>query len=173
MSITLSEIDRQVIKARIDNPCATLEELAPETKLTRERKRQILNKYNLPTRHYIRDYYCLNCGKLLKKATNPRSTFCNQRCEHEYCYIKIACDVCGKLKEYNAKWLIWQIERNRLSGEHFSCSRKCRGIWHRKWDYTKVGQLRDETGWGSLRISRALQIPRGTVSNILSKIKGD
>ena len=42
----------------------------------------------------------------------------------------------------------------------------------RKWDYEQVYALRDETGWGAIRLSRALGIPTITISSILAKERG-
>lgn len=95
--------------------------------------------------------------------------------------IELTCEVCDA-KFYRKSYLIRKTSPGRF------CSRKCRGVFignnygfkahpknrghsgrGRKWDYDGIYKLRDETGWGALRISRALNMPLGTVDMILQK----
>jgi len=162
-----------IIRARRENPCATLREIGTSYGVTREYVRQVLSEAKKPTAAYHQTYLCIHCGKDM--GTEKR-LFCNRQCLSDYSRIKIACTYCGKLREYYAKWLIWQIAHSRRSTDLFFCSNVCQGKWAgenygfiKKWDYSKVYQLRDETGWGALRIGQALGIPEGTTAEILRK----
>lgn len=94
--------------------------------------------------------------------------------------VDITCRVCGKTKTVPKSWV------RPTSPGHY-CSHECagrvlgrkygfaahpehaRGSRSRKWDYDKVYELRDKTGWGALRLGRALGIPMPTVTMILQK----
>jgi len=173
-----------IIRARQSNPCATLQEIGTRYGVTRERVRQVLSEAEKPTGAYHQTYLCIQCGK---DIGTEKKLFCNQQCQHNHRYIEIACICCGTLKEYNVKYLVWQIEHSRHSSNLFFCSKFCNGKWlaenhgfithpksigrKRVWDYSKVYELRDETGWGTVKISRALGIPESTISDILRRRK--
>lgn len=180
-------IRMNIIRMRRNNPCATLEEIGSRFGVSRERARQILSEAGKPTRKYIQRYQCFQCGKDM--GSQPK-LFCSPECRRNYGWIKVACSYCGQLREYSAKWLIWQIEHGKHSRELFFCSKYCQGKWLAenhgfiahpenvghdkrpwKWDWSKIYELRDETGWGATKISRALGIPLPTVSMILAKRK--
>lgn len=99
--------------------------------------------------------------------------------------IELTCEACGS-KFRRKSYLI----RKRSPGRF--CSKKCVGAFSgnhygfkahpenityggrkRKWDYDEVYKLRDATGWGSVRIGRALGIPFCSVDSILQKRKRD
>lgn len=172
-----------IIRARRDNPCATLAEIGTRYSITRERVRQVLSKAGKPTRAYHQTYLCIRCGKDIGRV---EGLFCSQQCRHDYGHIKIACTYCGKLREYSVKDLIWRIKHGQHSHNLFFCSKHCQGKWFaeihgfiahpentgvniRKWDYNKVYELRKQTSWGALRIGRALGIPTSTVAAILQR----
>ena len=179
-----SENRALIIQARISNPCATLEGIAQQVNLTRERVRQVLKKAGLPTRGYVQRYVCLNCGKVKKK----NSPYCNKKCRHEYTHIKVACIQCGVLTEHNAKNLLWQIEHKRRSTDKYFCSHQCQGRWlgenygfqpgyrggQRKHDWDAIWQKHLETGMEATALHRNYfpQIPRITLWAILSKQRG-
>jgi len=170
-----------VIRARRNNPCATQLQIANRYGITRERVRQILKEAEKPTAAYKQIYLCPSCGKELPsekqlRARQGKVTFCNKQCRYDYGHIKVACDYCGNLKEYRVGELISHIRTGNTKHNHFFCSRVCQGKWlgenygkQRKWDWSMVYELRDSTGWGSIRIGRALDIPFSTVSEILDK----
>ena len=118
-----------VIQQRRINPCATLETIGQTAGVTRERARQILKENELPTRHWIQSYICLNCGRVLPHTggTQRKPLYCNHRCQHEYTFIKIACEECGKLVERSAKRLIW--DKKHRNYNHRFCSYQCKGKW--------------------------------------------
>lgn len=175
-----------VIRARRNNPCATMQQIGDRYKITRERVRQILVEAGKPTSAFQQTYLCPNCGGELPRGKQSRArqgkgTFCNKQCQYDYGHIKIACDYCGELKEYRIKTIIWHIEHGQKC-KYFFCSKVCQGKWlgenygstgnhrnirKRKWDYSEIYTLRDSTGWGAIRIGRALGIPIPTVDKIL------
>lgn len=173
-----------IIRARRNNPCATLNEIGAKYGVTRERVRQVLSRAGKVTSAYHQTYLCIQCGK---DMGTEEKLFCNKQCRYDYGHIKIACSYCGKFQEYSIKWLIWQIEHGRRSPDLFFCSQYCHGKWlgenhgfaihpenmecshERKWDYSKVYELRDETSWGANRISQTLGIPIPTINTILRK----
>jgi len=123
---------------------------------------------------------CLNCGTPTKKV------FCSRECKHDYAFIQVACSTCDKLFLRRQSKVIYYT--NKRNQQFWFCSRHCFGIYageyhgftahpekshaggrHRKWDYSKVYELRDRTGWGSDRLSRALEIPVSTIAKILRR----
>ena len=121
----------KVVERRLLNPCATLEQIGREVGVTKERVRQILKKYNQPTKHFVQRYLCLNCGSVLptKNKYSP-PLFCNKKCRYEYAHPLMECEVCGILVRRNVKRMIWENLHNPLrTGEHIFCGKKCHGIW--------------------------------------------
>lgn len=179
---------RNIVRMRRNNPCATLQEVGDRFGVTRERARQILEQAGEPTVAYQQTYLCLQCDKDIGRK--PR-LFCSPECRHNYQHIKIACTYCGQLGEYLISHLMWHIAHGSHGTDLFFCSHICQGRWlgenygfvvtgnrgnrekwgkqRRKWDRSKVYELKDETGWGAARISRALGIPESTISWILAK----
>lgn len=170
----------RVTEIRQSNPCATLEEIGTQIAVSRERVRQILAKAQMPTRHYVSRqlYECLNCGKA---TTNRR--FCSSKCAYEYNHPLVMCDYCGKLFRRLRALLCRPPSR---SSNHYFCSRSCLGKWRaekygfkkghkslvrRKWDWELVWNKHAETGYGSTRLSRLMNIPVGTVATILWQMK--
>ena len=183
MNDTVAVRRANILRMRRSNPCVTLQVIGDEFGVTRERVRQILLEEGKPTVAYRQTYLCTQCGKDV--GVVPK-LFCSPKCRHEYGHIKIACTYCGQLKEYNVKQLVWYIKHGRHGTDFFFCSKRCQGRWlvenhgftahpenamlgHRKYDWSKVYALRDETGWGAVRIGRALGISESGVSKILAK----
>lgn len=176
-------VRRNIVRMRRNNPCATLREIGDKFNISRERARQILKEAGAPTAAFIQPYFCLQCGRDMGRTYH---LFCSSECLHNYTHTLIPCSYCGNpTREINIKWLNWQIDHGRHSPDLFFCSKICQGKWlaenhgfvkypenrgaPRKWDWSKVCELRDRTGWGARRISWALGMPEGTVSVILSK----
>ena len=115
---------------------------------------------------------CPQCGKDILQC--KRNIFCSRECYHAHCFIQIPCEVCGQLTEYRKKEVDWLQERGKQ--QHFFCSRKCVGKqagknygFKTKWDYQKIYQARDDTGFGASKLSCLLNIPQSTISHILQK----
>ncbi len=80
------------------------------------------------------------------------------------------CQMCGKIF-YVKPYMI------RKNSPCNFCSRECKGKWlginygfathHKKWDYDKICQLRQETNWSCSKISEVMGIPEGTVYRVL------
>jgi len=99
-------------------------------------------------------------------------------------YIEKICEECGR-KFYVKPYNIREVSPRRF------CSKFCQGKWvgnhygftahpentrrqgeKRKWDWDEVRKLRLETGWSSIKIGKALGIPKPTVYSILRKTFG-
>ena len=179
-----------IIRMRRNDPYATLKEIGDSFDITKERVRQVLSEAGKETRAY-RDqvpHLCIGCGKQFNRLYNQ---FCSYECKRNETHTMLPCSYCGSPgKEVNIKWLNWEIDHGRHSPDLFFCSKVCQGNWLAdnygfvkypehiisagrllKWDYSKVYELRDRTGWGARRISRALGIPQGTLSQVLAEYK--
>lgn len=98
--------------------------------------------------------------------------------------VTLVCDECGRAFERERSQVTFKTKKGQ---KLWFCSRYCLGGYvgehygfaahpenaggglPRKWDWGKVYKLREETGWGAVRIGRALGIPQGTVSMILGR----
>lgn len=131
-----------------------------------------------PSKRKLR--YCRSCGAQLSDLHRSR----------RYCgacrLIPISCDFCGKVTYRHRKELIEYPSdqanpfRKGKGRRYLFCGKQCQGKWlanhygwpkTRKWDYDKVLQMAQETGWGALRLSRALGIPKSSLSEILVKAR--
>ena len=144
----MKKLDKgNVIIARTNNPCATLQEIGNCFGVTRERIRQILSQAGSPAPAYRQTYLCIHCGKDV--GTRKTRLFCNRQCRHDYTHTQIACSHCGKLREYGIKDVVWQIEHGGRSGELFFCSKQCQGAW-----------LAENHGFGKHPENRSAEIKR-------------
>jgi len=162
------------IRARRNNPCATLQRIGDRFGITRERVRQILKEAGKSTVSWRPTYICQNCGKEMLGNNRQVKTFCSKKCWIDYHQVPIECEMCGE---------IFYVRQSIVLSKHKShnprfCSNTCQGKWlgenygkgkQCKWDWSRVYELRDSTGWGAIRIGRALDIPFSTVNRILSK----
>lgn len=142
----------KIVNMRKINPCATLEQIGIKNNVSRERVRQILDKANLPTRHYIKRtlYTCLNCGK----ETTNKHGFCSLLCRKAYNTITLVCDGCGRLFPRKKADVLTHNEDRGYKG-HCFCSHKCQleyywshphsprrvAIHKQKYDYELVKTL--------------------------------
>lgn len=123
---------------------------------------------------------CPQCGRDIPQCKT--NIFCSVKCRTDFCLVKIPCEVCGQFKAYRKKHIDWRQKHGMQ--KHFFCSRKCLGIWlgenhgfgvypyhirRKKWDYAMVYKAQDDTGFGCVRLSRFLNIPVGTIANILRR----
>ena len=53
----------RALELRKTTPCLTLQEVGDKLGVTRERARQLLKAGEMPTKRYLRKYYCRKCGK--------------------------------------------------------------------------------------------------------------
>jgi len=179
-------VKTEVIQTKLRNPCATLQQIGNKYGITRERVRQILEPFDLPTSRDIRGKIlriCPICG--CEKAPNRRCcSLCAEKW-HKDRYIQLACEVCGILYPRRAKELIYHI--NKRGYKHQFCGKKCQGVWlakgygfhrnhhHRKgflkYDFDSIIGKHIETGYGTTRLSRLLNIPEGTISKYLAEYR--
>lgn len=125
-------------------------------------------------------FKCRYCNQPIKSGL-----FCSRECLTEYHRATLICSYCGEKWSLYASQAQARVKRSQ-SGLIF-CSKYCQGKWlaenygfgvypeHRpytpnhKWDWDKVMELQRQTGQGCCRLSRALNIPQQTISNILRK----
>lgn len=172
-----------MVSTRLRNPCATLEQIGGKFGVSKERVRQVLSEANAPTKsiRIKNQYHCLNCGKLIQTQGKK---FCSHECQHLYSQIPIKCSECGEIFHISKSQLFARETRRKVEG--YWCSKQCFGKWlsrnhgfikhpenrghaKRKWDYEKIYQIRDITGFGARKIGHILNIPEVTISNILQK----
>jgi biotin operon repressor/endogenous inhibitor of DNA gyrase (YacG/DUF329 family) len=166
-----SENRLSVLKIREDNPCATLQTVAVQIGVTRERVRQILKTENKPTFHWRQKYICLNCGREMTR----RRIFCSRECRSAYQKILVSCDNCGQLYKKSARRLITSIKRGH---EYTFCSKKCTGLYlgshakraHRKYDYNIFLNLYIQ-GLSHQRIAEQLGVKRRTSEQIIHTLR--
>lgn len=119
---------RQGVKlARINNPCATLQEIGDKFDISRERVRQILKSEELPTKnvsHGIKNI-CPQCGNEFPRW--PKKIHCSRKCYEQSTQIELACDECGILFTRNTKLFI--ICLNEREYVHTFCGKQCQGKW--------------------------------------------
>jgi DNA-directed RNA polymerase subunit RPC12/RpoP len=168
-----------VEKTRLNNPCATLEQIANKYNISRERVRQRLATAGLPTRRIKQPYLCLNCGKEFTPQ-NKVPKFCSQKCRHEYHNPLVECVECGKLFRIRLGYLKRKIKNGRA--DNLFCSKTCYGKYfgrefgfvahpenatHRlpKWSkqYRKAVMDFRKMGVSCPEISQKLNMPIGTV----------
>jgi len=118
----------KLAKIRWTNPCATLQEMGDRLGVSRERIRQMLNKLELPTRHYSEKKMvgCLECGSLIKEGKE----FCNVKCRKSYNSVLVTCSQCGKLIKRKPSMVLSSKSRIRKGYKgNYYCDRKCLGLY--------------------------------------------
>ncbi len=130
----LSKTDHIVIDQRIHNPCATLEAIGKEADVCRERVRQILNKYNMPTKaifipkHGL--WQCVNCGKSFAgKNESQNKLYCSRRCRGIHNRLVLECPICSKQFLRRKTVLMRQMKDRKYVTKSVFCSRHCFGLW--------------------------------------------
>ena len=119
-------IDRaEVVQTKARNPCATLQQIGDKYGVTRERVRQILEPYNMPTGLSIRVAFkrkCPECGgiKLAESRVCPK-------CHEHIHYIPLVCDYCGGLFYRQRGKVLARLGKRQYN--HVFCGRPCQGKW--------------------------------------------
>lgn len=192
-----SAFHERIADLRRKNPCLTLQAIADRCGITRQAVNQHLIKEGLPTKG-LGSRHCHYCKRFLRigeyKLLQPRK---NVSFKHYCCFscwdiikqgktIMLSCDVCGVLFHRSEKQVIQRL--GKKNGQHIFCSKKCQGKWFsqfgfqkghkrypkirkRKYDYQMVWEKHLETGYGALRLSRMLDIPKKTIEYILGKME--
>ena len=167
-----------VVSMRNKSACATLQDIADNLGISRQRVHQILKKEDLRTKHYTQKtrFECQVCGK------TSSHKFCSVECKKKWHEIPVTCTTCGKLFTRSRRQLLAHYK------EFLFCSRECFGKWAAehygfkahpenamrkkpKWDYSLVWKTHLETGYGAVRLSRLLNIPERTITMILEKCR--
>lgn len=114
-------------------------------------------------------FQCLKCGKAIRSGI-----FCSRQCFSQYHTATLSCSYCGNTFTLQTARAYQRTDRS-TSGQIY-CSKSCQGKWlaeqhgfQRKWDYEKIFQARDDTGFGPRKLSRLLNIPEYAISRILRK----
>jgi DNA-binding phage protein len=174
-----SDTRQKVRELRSTNLCMNMSEIASKVGISRQRVYQILREEGLPTKHYLKmtQYACAVCG------TISAHKFCSEKCKQQWQQIPVICTRCGKLFTRNRHQFLTNYP-------HFNnalfCSRDCSSKWWaehygfkaypdhisnklhvRKHNWDDIWKMHLETGYGSLRLSKRLNISRNTIANIL------
>ena len=113
----------KVIALRIYNPSLKGSEISSLIGISRERVRQILKKYELPTKASINYNSCLQCKKSTGKTGRK---FCNPTCRTLYINIQLECEVCHN--KFDRRKAVH--EHNLEKGyKHIYCCKQCQGHW--------------------------------------------
>jgi hypothetical protein len=127
-------------------------------------------------------YICNQCGS--KFLGRHSKIFCSLKCAVAYNHIPVACEVCGKIVMKTPAKIISTLYKEPRYGGHFYCSTKCSGYVQgikygfkahpenagrkiKKWNSDFVWQTHKDTGFGAVLLSRILNIPSSTITNIL------
>lgn len=130
-----------VLAFRQQNPIMKAVDIARGVGISRERVRQILNKYNLPTAIYKVPYICQDCGKILRNGNQNRK-WCKE-CRTNHLKVELVCETCGKsfLRE---GWLYRKSQRRGY--KHIWCSKQCQGYWL-GFNFGRVSHRDNEPPW--------------------------
>lgn len=178
----LTGVRDQVIKLRQASPCMTLAEIGQKVHRSRQCVSKILQKEQLPTRHWLPTKRCLNCDAIIPN-TILNKKYCNRACEYEYNHIIVTCTNCGKLfrkrkagiLEYDKKSTnLLRKGKPRLG---FFCNKQCFGHWvgthnserKHKYNYEQIWALHNQ-GLRNVDISKQLGIGEAQICSILHKI---
>jgi hypothetical protein len=165
-------------------PCATLQEIGNKVGVSRERVRQILSRDSLSTKHYSMTYHCNMCGEQIRK--DNKSGYCKV-CKVKAHLVPLICDQCGTLFYRPQSDVITAAKRTNGKDSLTFCTKSCQGIYtanhygfvahpensgYRKWDWDMIWVKHLETGYGSPKLSRLLNIPESTIDVILRHKRG-
>lgn len=140
----------KVIALRNKYPCMTQTVIAKQLNISIVRVGQILMSENLPTRKWVKEYICNQCGKLI---LGDGKLFCSRECRHLWIqsnrYIELKCDYCGTIfKRYLPEALKYLAAPGhyKISYEHKFCDRYCLISWlgenfgfnHRLYDIGRI-----------------------------------
>lgn len=130
---------------------------------------------------------CLGCGKLIPESSHGHKTsdYCPECWEKRH-FVTLKCGQCGK--EFKLSRSDYNARLRKRKVPLFFCSKRCWGAYiaqhygfgvhpehagvgagPRKWDYSKVYSLWEETRGSPSKLSRTLGIPRSTIVSILRK----
>ena len=177
--MALAKIEHPELLSKLARQFPTMTALADHLGVTRERVRQLLRKQGCTGfRKRSQKRICPQCG-----GTKYQTAQLCRSCYSKNHRVLVACDNCDKLKEIYVSRLIF----NTRHCKHWYCSRSCQttvlgktygfGVhpenqrkgrqYPLRWNPEPVWQKHLETGYGAIRLSRLLGIPKGTVSVIL------
>jgi len=174
-----SDTRQKVRELRSNNLCMNMSEIASKVNISRQRVYQILREEGLPTKRYLKmtQYACAVCG------TISTHKFCSDECKKKWHQIPVICTRCGKLFIRNRHQFLTNYPH---FNNNLFCSRDCSSKWWaehygfkaypdhisnkphtRKHNWDDIWKMHLETGYGSLRLSKRLNIPRNTIADIL------
>ena len=128
---------------RLDNPCATLQKIGDKFGVSREAVRQVLNRLEVPTKHQVQRYICLNCGQVISKplVNGVPPKFCNRACYVEWegkNHIPLHCANCGVLFYRRYSEVMGRARNPRYKTDNTFCSKQCQGSYAgKKYGFTK------------------------------------
>ncbi len=111
---------------REGNPRALAVNIAKEVGVSRERVRQILVRFDLPTRILKEPTnWCCFCVKPIPKAKLYCSRYCHER-GHK---VQVVCRACGV--EFTLRLSVYHVRSRRSKAGGLWCSRACWSANHR------------------------------------------
>ena len=111
----------EVCKLRRNNVFLTMEDIAKEVGVSRQRVRAILLKEKLPTKSVTKRtaVYC----KVCKNPTPNGQVVCPGKCREEHYYTYVECRTCNRKIRYLKSYMKTRIKFGM--NRYFYCSREC------------------------------------------------
>lgn len=119
----INETGLKIIGCRIVHPEMTMANIGEYAGVTRERVRQILREYGLPT-FIPKVFTCKVCGNQIPH-NRKKSMLCRD-CRFKECWVLKKCEMCEKEFHIRKSVYIAALTRNY---KHTFCSNKCQGKW--------------------------------------------
>ena len=130
-----------IIEARKDNPCASMQSIADQLGISRQRVFHILKQAKLPTGRYRQKYICNHCGKEFIPTVRFGNLYCSRECGkiHRYKlhHVTITCSSCGKKKVI----ILSQYKNMTANKDVVFCSRECM----RKFSRKRTSKIKEPT----------------------------
>ena len=119
----------KIIQLRKRNPKWTLQQIANECNISKQRVHYILKSENLPTKIFNKSWgkgkykNCHFCKSLMPRNTGIN--YCNNMCRDNDLFINYPCSFCHENIKINRKVMMKKV--NKLQQYNFFCGRKCYG----------------------------------------------
>ena len=119
---------RKAVELRKANPNMTLEAIANQCGITKQRVYKIFQDEGIPRRPKVQRTNvfksCKNCGILISNKK-----YCDDKCREEALYTELPCSYCGKPKKHRKYIVFHKLKNNQYN---FFCSKACFHLKQRK-----------------------------------------
>ena len=122
-------IRSKIIQLRKKYPRWTLQQIATECKISKQRVHYILKTEMLPTKVFNRSWgkskykNCHFCKSLMVRGSG--SNYCTNTCKENNLLVEFACNFCGENNKMQKSKMIRKVKQ--LKQYHFFCNTKCYG----------------------------------------------